>query len=351
MLPTCQSSNVDNDQRTVGISEGLTRMGEVHRLLDEKGRTGLLSDPSLGVSRTVVEAASSYMSCEAGEVGYLYSGWAQSALPHKRLANDASWQVRTDYVSLLVEPGKRHTQVGDAIPVGVPYGSRARLIILYLQSEAIRTNSREVELGRSLHAWLRKLGISIGGSSMAAVRDQAERISRCRMSFQIKQGNRTGLINQNILDTAMFVDAEVDGQQGCLFVETAKLSEMFFEQLKRHPVPVEESAIKSISNNSQAIDIYCFLAYRLHALSVPTLVSWKGLMDQFGAGVSALFKFRQQFRSTLELAMAVYPEAKVEVLAKGVILYPSPPPVSPKIVSMAPRRKQEIVGYSIAGHT
>ena len=149
----------------------------------------------------------------------------------------------------------------------------------------------------------------------------------------------------------MFVEAEVGGQQGCLFVETAKLSEMFFEQLKRHPVPVEESAIKSISNNSQAIDIYCFLAYRLHALSVPTLVSWKGLMDQFGTGVSALFKFRQQFRSTLELAMAVYPEAKVEVMAKGVILHPSPPPVSPKIISMAPRRRQDVVGYSTAEHT
>jgi hypothetical protein len=56
---------------------------------------------------------------------------------------------------------------------------------------------------------------------MAAVRDQAERISRCRMSFQIKQGNRTGLINQNILDTAMFVDADGGDLQGSLFVETA----------------------------------------------------------------------------------------------------------------------------------
>jgi hypothetical protein len=314
-------------------------MGEVHRLLDEKGRAGVIADPCIQFDRAVVEAASSYLACEAGEIGYLYSGWAQSALPHKRLADDANWQVRTDYVSLLVEPGKRHTLTGDPIAVGVPYGSRARLIILYLQSEAMRTNSREIELGRSLHAWLRKLEISVGGSSMTAVRDQAERISRCRMSFQIKQGNRTGLINQNILDTAMFVDADGDGSQGSLFVETAKLSEMFFEQLKRHPVPIEESAIKSISNNSQAIDIYCFLAYRLHALSSPTMVPWSGLMAQFGAGVSALFKFRQQYRAALELAMAVYPEAKVDVLPKGLMLHPSPPPVSPKIFSLAPRRR------------
>jgi len=336
---------VYNDQCIFKLAERSKVMGEVHRLLDEKGRAGLLADPYLPFDRAVVEAASSYLTCEGNEIGYLYSGWAQSALPHKRLADDASWQVRTDHVSLLVEPGKRHTLTGDPIAVGVPYGSRARLIILYLQSEAMRTNSREIELGRSLHAWLRKLEISIGGSSMAAVRDQAERISRCRMSFQIKQGNRTGLINQNILDTAMFVDTEGDGSQGSLFVETAKLSEMFFEQLKRHPVPIEEAAIKAISNNSQAIDIYCWLAYRLHALSGPTMVSWRALMAQFGAGVSAPFKFRQQFRTTLDLAQAVYPEAKVEVLPKGVMLHPSPAPVSPKIITMAPHRKtKSIVG-------
>jgi hypothetical protein len=64
--------------------------------------------------------------------------------------------------------------------VGVPYGSRARLILLYLQTEAVRMNCREVELGRSLHAWLCRLEIPIGGKQMASVRDQAGRISRCR---------------------------------------------------------------------------------------------------------------------------------------------------------------------------
>lgn len=308
-------------------------MGEIHKLLDRHGKQEVLK---FDVDRRVVEAAATYMTAEDGEIGFLYSGWAQSGLPHKRLADDASWQVRTDHVSLLVQPGQRHTSTGDPIPIGVPYGSRARLICLYLQSEALRTHSREIELGKSLHAWLRKLDISIGGKSMAAVRDQAERLSRCRMSFQIRQGNRTGLVNQNILDTAMFVDDE--NSQGSLFVERAKLSEMFFEQLQRHPVPIEEAAIKAISNNSMAIDVYCWLSYRLHALQAPTPVSWKALYAQFGAGISRLDKFRACFRSTLDLAMSVYPEARVESDGRGLILYPSRPPVSAKVVSMTTRR-------------
>ena len=128
---------------------------------------------TLDVDRRVVEAAAGYLGAEEGEVGFLYSGWAQSALPHKRLPDDASWQVHTDHVSLVVQPGLRPSLTGDAVSVGVPYGSRARLIILYLQSEALKTNSREVELGKTLHAWLRRLDIPIGGKSMAAVRDQA----------------------------------------------------------------------------------------------------------------------------------------------------------------------------------
>ena len=85
------------------------------------------------------------------------------------------------------------------------------------------------------------------------------------MTFQVKAGNRTGLLNQNILDTAMFAE-DPPHAGGGQFLEKAKLSELFFEQLKRHPVPIEEAAISSIANNSAAIDVYCWLAYRLHAL-------------------------------------------------------------------------------------
>jgi hypothetical protein len=272
------------------------------------------------------------MGSEEGEVGFLYSGWAQSALPHKKLQDEASWQIHTDHVSLVVQPGLRPSLTGEAISVGVPYGSRARLIILYLQSEALKTNSREIELGKTLHAWLRKLNIPIGGKSMATVRDQAERISRCRMSFQIKQGARTGLVNQSILDTAMFV--EDDDAQGSLFIENAKLSEMFFDQLKRHPVPIEEKAIAMIANNSMAIDVYCWLAYRLHSLGGPKLITWKALHAQFGRGLSRLDHFKWYFSEVLQLAMAVYPDANVELDGRGVTLNPSRAPVEAKVISL-----------------
>src|SRR4051812_13681305 len=103
-------------------------MGEIHRLLAEHGKAKVIQ---LDLDRRVIDAAANYMGTEDGEIGFLYSGWAQSALPHRRLLDTASWQVRTDYVKLIVQPGLRPTDDGDPIPVGVPFGSRARLICLY----------------------------------------------------------------------------------------------------------------------------------------------------------------------------------------------------------------------------
>lgn len=302
-------------------------MSAVHELLEAKGKQAAIQ---AGVDRGVVEAASLYMSDEDGSLGFAFSGWAQCALPHRRLDDDARWEIAGERVRLVVEPGLRPTSDdGPMEHVGVPYGSVARLILLFLQTEALRKRTREVELGGSLRQWLTKIGASIGGSNARAVRDQAERISRCRLTFHIHGSGKIGLVNQSIVDRALFI--ENDSRQGRLSLETAKLSEGFFEQLMKHPVPIEEAAIKAISNNPAALDAYLWLAYRLHVLSGDKLITWKALKSQFGTGYKELFHFKPRFTQALALATAVYPAAKIEVMEQGVVLKPSRPPVMPKV--------------------
>ena len=309
-------------------------MGTVHQLIEAYGRQAVLQ---LDFDRRIVEVACDYMTDEEGGVGFIYSGFAQAALPHKKLADDAVWQIQSERVMLLVEPGRRAVRDGVPVPVGVPYGSKARLIVLYLTGRALETNCREVELGHSLRDWLQRMDIPQGGKSIRDVKDQAERISRCRMSFQIEGNGRSGLVNQNIVDSALFLDADDIPGQGSLFLEHAKLSESFFEQLKKHPVPIEESAIRAINGHSLALDLYCWLAYRLHVLPGARTVSWKALKGQFGAGFSRMDHFRPTFKENLALALAVYPGAHVEVTDKGVTLRPSRPPVAPKVIGSRSR--------------
>jgi hypothetical protein len=306
-------------------------MGTIHTLISEKGKQGTLDFGEF--CRPEIEAAAAYMADEENAIGYLYSGWCQAALPHRRLPDEKGWQVRSGPVALIVQPGMRFGAANEPVPVGVPYGSRARLILIYLQAEAVRTQCREVELGRSLRVWMGKMGLSIGGSTVDAVRDQADRIARCSMTFEIEKGQKFGLLKQNLVDAAIF---EENAKGGPHFVNTALLSEAFFTQLKKHPVPLEEAAIRALSNDSMGLDVYAWLAYRLHSLKGPTEVPWRGLMTQFGGGFGRISNFRPRFLENLKLAMAVYPDAKVDVEdGMGLILHPSHPPV---LKTLPPRR-------------
>jgi hypothetical protein len=300
-------------------------MGTVHDILTTQGKVAAIQS----FDREIVEAASLYMSDEDSSLGFAFSGWAQCALPHRRLPPDARWEIAGERIRLVVEPGLRAVDDGPMEHVGVPYGSVARLILLFLQTEALRKNNREIELGGSLRQWLTKIGASIGGSNAKAVRDQAERISRCRLTFHIQGSGRVGLVNQSIVDRALFI--ETDSRQGRLSLETAKLSEGFFDQLKRHPVPLEEAAIKAISNNPAALDVYLWLAYRLHVLSGDKLITWQALKGQFGVSYRHLHHFKPRFTQALALATAVYPDARLNVAEEGVVLKPSRPPVTPRV--------------------
>jgi hypothetical protein len=299
-------------------------MGSVHDLIVTHGKQGALE---FGHPRDVIEAAAAYLGDEEGSIGYLFSGWCQAALPHKRLPNDKGWQIKTESLGLIVEPGMRFGSGNEPVPIGVPFGSKARMILFFLQSEALRTGNPEVLLGHSMREWLKRMNLPWGGKNNALVREQAERIARCRMTFQVQRGSKVGLVNQNIVEMAMFND---DDDNCGAFIENARLSDSFFAQLKKHPVPLADSAIKALSNNSMGLDVYAWLAYRLHVLERPTPVSWKALKGQFGLGVERIRDFRRLFQSNLQLAMSVYPAATVNVSDAGLTLYPSFPPVSPR---------------------
>jgi hypothetical protein len=100
-------------------------MGIVHQLIEEHGRQGALL---FDVDRKVLETAADYMADEEGGVGFIYSGFAQAALPHRRLPDDAVWQVQTEHVLLLVEPGRRPVRDSTPTLIGVPYGAVADVV-------------------------------------------------------------------------------------------------------------------------------------------------------------------------------------------------------------------------------
>jgi hypothetical protein len=298
-------------------------MGDVHQLILRHGVIGAKALAATKTERHAVEAAAAVLGEEIVRLGIIHAGFAMTSLPHKRI-EDRVWKREGLRTTLYVESGIAR---GGA-PIGVPYGSIARLILLYLQTEAIRTGSPEVELGRSMNTWLGRMGLAVGGRTYQLVAEQARRISACRMTFftDLDSGAEARSNGAFVRGSISMTGVRDDGQPS-LWQDRVRLDEDFWKSLRDHPVPVREEAIKAIGTRSVAIDIYIWLAYRLHSLTRKTPLTWAAVHAQFGTGVRQIRHMRPVFTEGMSLALAVYPEARVDVNEEGIVLHPSPPAV------------------------
>jgi Plasmid encoded RepA protein len=186
-------------------------MGEVHQLILREGLEGARSRAESRADRQAVEAAAAIMAEEVSRFGITHAGFAMTSLPHKRI-EEPLWRRQGHRTTLLVESGR----TGKGGWIGVPYGSMARLILLYLQTEAIRTSSPEVELGRSMHAWLSRMDIPTGGKNYKLVSEQARRISACRLTFLTEIPGAELRQNGAFVQNAITLTSATDDRQRAL---------------------------------------------------------------------------------------------------------------------------------------
>lgn len=296
-------------------------MGTIHQLILSHGVDQARSLSADKIERKCVDTAFAIMTDEQQRIGIMHAGFAMTALPHKEI-EATQWVRDGGGVRLLIESGNDSRLQ----PVGIPYGSIARMILLYLQTEAVKTRSRDIELGRNMNQWLATMGIeTVGGKTYRLVREQSKRLSLCRLTFYRETASATHVTNGSFVRDAI-LPAQSDNQL-TLWRESVRLDEGFYQSLIDHPMPVREAAIREIGGRSMAIDVYIWLAYRLHQLAKPTPISWASLFQQFGGGYQHVRQFRARFKEPLVLALAAYPEAKVTADEMGVILHPSASPV------------------------
>lgn len=279
--------------------------------------------------RALVDIAAEVMADESQSIGISYTGFCLTSLPHKRLPDEQAWQKHGHRVTLLIEPGRLKTAKGDLRLHGVPYGARARMILLYLQTQAVRTGSREVALGRSMRDWMERMGLSVGGETARSLREQAARMSACSLKFFWEDDvqGAAGWAAGRIVNSGLRFHTQ-DGAQGSLWEDRVVLDEMFWKALRDHPVPLLEAAIRQLRDRSMSLDIYVWLAWRLHTIGKPVAIGWSSIHTQFGAGFDKLFHFKPRFCEALAAAVAAYPEARVETADTGVTLHPSRPPIA-----------------------
>ena len=294
-------------------------MGRLHERLNEHGQLTLRLEARSTEERRLVDTAARFLGDENVEPAFSHPGLCLTGLPHRERPAREIWRRVNGPVSLTVQPTADQTGTFH----GVPHGAKARLILLYLQTEAVKTSSRHVELGRSMHAWLRRMGVKPSGTNYSEVNRQSHKIENCLLIFSHDSGDRSLRWRDTIIRGSF--DHKENDRRELLVVE---LSESFYQAIREHPVPVSEAAVRALGERCMAMDIYLWLAYRLHALERDTFVPWGRLFAQFGAATSALKHFKPRFTRDLDLALTVYPMAEVRLGEDGLTLVPSPPPLA-----------------------
>ncbi len=303
-------------------------MAQQHDLIMQDGLDAALAQASDARERASLKVAADILIQEVENPyarSHLHSVLCTIYLPHRKTEPSRPWEKSNgDSATLMIQP--LMDRMGGYL--GVPYGSTGRLLIIFLTSQAYRNNSRRVELGDSMCAWLRTMGVATSGQGYRAVREQASRIERSLITVTYDGAKGQERWQDTIIRGSFnLYPNDVQG-----FPDSVELSESFYDSLTRHPAVLFDPAIRHLSGKSLALDVYCWLAYRLHALTKPTPISWRALHRAFGSNYARERDFRANFCEPLNNALNVYPQAKVEIAETGLVLHSSPPPGPPRSV-------------------
>jgi hypothetical protein len=267
---------------------------------------------------------------EKQPVTFQHSILCQTSLPYRDPGpNVRRWERQQGAALLEVEAGRAmHPESGKFIDLLLPFGPKPRLVLAHLNTEALRSNSPEVEIENSLTAFVKRLKLDPGGRTMRTIKDQLARLSAATVRFGMVQNGGAITVDSKIV-TAFDLWFPKDNRQRVLWPSTVRLSLDYFESLKAHAVPLDERALAVLSHSAMALDVYAWLAQRLHRIEKPhrQFIPWPAVKDQFGADYTRLRKFREVFMQALRQVVAVYPAAKIDVNEQGIFLYTSPPPV------------------------
>ena len=149
----------------------------------------------------------------------------------------------------------------------LPYGSLPRLLLAWVCTEAVRTQRRELILGRSLSGFMREVGVyDGGGANHRRMRNQMDRLFNAHIQFRHEDERGQQFIHSTIADRGEFWwDPRRPGEP-VLWDSKIELGEKLFNEIIRHPVPLDMNVLKSIRRSSLGLDLYMWLSYRTFTL-------------------------------------------------------------------------------------
>jgi len=288
--------------------------------------------PGKSISRFLAAAVEIQMDTEPTEKdkAFLTRQLVQVTLPHSSPGNVPIWKRKNGNLTLAIRPGWNHEKDQ---PIGYPFGSIPRLLLFWITTEALRTQSRKLELGASLAGFMRDIGLdpSTGGGKRGdgrRLQNQMERLFRATISLEVTK-EEGGTAGKHWLDMQVTTEGELwwnfkNPGQATLFGSWIELGDKFYDAIISAPVPLDKRALSALKRSPLALDLYAWATYKTFSLSqhkkTEQFISWRSFMAQLGAEYSNPMDFKRKAKFAFKKVTSVYPGLDMEAAEGGFII-------------------------------
>jgi hypothetical protein len=207
---------------------------------------------------------------------------------------------------------------------GLPYG-QDRLVLIWIASLAIKQQSKTVRF-KSIHEVIRTFDLNRNGRVYRRIFDGIQRIFASSVFFGIDDDqskhsvfdwtrfhyfDRVRLRNDYLLPEEQELLPSED------FHNVIELNEFFFEELIKHPIPIDLETVRALADSPGALDLCMWIYYRSWSANEEQRVNLFGqnaLEQQLGCGATAKRTFRRQINRWLKVIRAAWPECPAHLL-------------------------------------
>ena len=218
----------------------------------------------------------------------------------------------------------------------LPYGNLPRLILAWVCTEAVRTRSRDLVLGKSLSEFMRTLDIySNSGRVHTRLRNQMKRLFGCTVTMVYEEPGGFARVSSFVADKHEFWWNEHKPNESSLWESKIRLGEALFNEIVNHPVPLDMNTLTALKRSPLGLDLYLWLVYRTFALRAPLRLTWRLLYSQFGAHPDkasdrvTVRNFQRKAIRELKKIKLAWPGLNYSTAPGVLILHPSTPKIAP----------------------
>ena len=260
------------------------------------------------------------------DLGFMARTMALCSLPRTNPGNRKEYVRRNGPYTLVMTSGFDNK---------LPYGNLPRLLVAWVCTEAVRTQSRELVLGKSLSEFMGKLGMDSIGGARTRLRNQMRRLFNAHVQLVYKDKHGEANVSSSVADRSEFWWNERKPDEPSLWESKIRLGEDLFNEIINHPVPLDMNTLMALTRCALGLDLYLWLTYRTFALRAPLRLTWRQVYRQFGAHPDnasdkrTVLNFRRKVLRELKKIKMAWPELNYSTAPGVLILLPSTSAIAP----------------------